>query len=103
MPSFFLILTALCLLCMGALSAYMLVRHMHAVPGGRKGELDPLRATGVKGGPQFSYRSWESKPGPREEQPALLAAEPSLQSFPRDFWVQSWDQTITYSRYVLHH
>jgi hypothetical protein len=66
------------MLCMFVLPACMSVHHMCAWCLRKPEDSDPLeKVFTVSGEP--SWRCWELNPGPLEEQPVLLTAEPSLQ------------------------
>jgi hypothetical protein len=43
--------------------------------------------TGITEACELPCKSWESKPGPPEEEPVLLAHEPFLQPYMRNFYV----------------
>lgn len=54
--------------------------------------------TGIRVSRALPPGCWELNPGPREEQPALLAAEPSLTTFKANLHVWPWIQS-----HVLHY
>lgn len=64
-------------MCKGVLSARVSVLHMHIRYSERPGEGNRLPGTGVTDNGEPPCRCQESNPGAPEEQPVVLAAEPS--------------------------
>ena len=62
-------------MCMGLLLMYICARRGRQIPG-----------TGVTDSCELPCGCWELNPGPLEEQPVLLTAEPSPQLLHSSFW-----------------